>query len=81
MFLVALMILKKAEMKLRHFIFKERNQKTPNKHEQDWYIKEIKRFIRFAFIADRSLQCRKSNASFGLLSLLTSLCNTGASGR
>ena len=61
MFLVALMILKKAKKKQKK---KTKKQKTINKYEQDWNIRDF-----------------KSNPSFGLLSLLISLCNAGASGR
>ena len=34
MFLMALMILKKAEVKLWSFVIKEKQQKTPNKYKQ-----------------------------------------------
>ena len=46
MFLVALMILKKAKVK-----FTKKKKKTSNKYEQDWYISEIKLFIRLVIIA------------------------------
>ena len=53
-----------------------KNQKISNKYEQDWYIKEIKRFIRLAIIADQSLQCgciKKINRFFGLTKIFEKL--------
>ena len=35
-----------------------KNKQTPTKYEQDYYIREIKRFIWLSIFADQSLQCR-----------------------
>ena len=58
---------------------KEKTDKTPDKYEQGWCIREIKRFISLAITADQSLQfkCIKKieEVSLDSWTFFSNLCN------